>query len=121
MTDLARIRQGRPRPPASLSEWARGVWSQLLEANAFDPHEVVTFRRALEWWDRSDRWMAESEQATGRERGALVKQALDASTAALRHWKALKFTDATTRRPGRPSGPNWSASRKAAAGLGARP
>ena len=45
----------------------------------------------------------------------LVKQSLDAATTALRDRRTLKFTDPAVpkRRPGRPSGDDWSAQLKA--------
>jgi hypothetical protein len=44
----------------------------------------------------------------------------DAATVALRYWKALGFKDDphAVRRPGRPSGDDWSAQRKRAIALG---
>jgi hypothetical protein len=100
-------------PPAGLSPWARRVWTELVTANDFGRHELVTFERALRWWGVSDRLMQESEPLTGRERDAKLKAAADAATAALRHWRTLKFVDpARPVRPGRPSGEDWSEKRK---------
>jgi hypothetical protein len=113
MSDLT----GRKRAPAGLSRWARGVWARLLEENSWGEHEILAFTFALRWWDASDAWLAESAATTGRDKAALVKQALDAATTALRYWRTLRFTDPATpsRRPGRPSGENWSAARQEAA------
>lgn len=90
-----------PRPPAGLSKWARGVWTELLSDNVFAPHELMTFARALKWFDVSDRLLREAK----------VKAASDASTSALRLWRTLKFTDPSvpTRRPGRPPKSRWRA------------
>jgi hypothetical protein len=106
-----------PRPPAGLSGWAQGVWRTLLSNHDFAEHELVAFTRALRWWDVADTLLSEAETLVGRERDAKFKAAGDASTSALRCWKTLKFTDDATRRPGRPSGPRWSAARRAAAEL----
>src|SRR5262245_40228745 len=67
----------RKRPAAGLSPWARGVWRELLALHDFAEHELVSFTRALKWWDLSDRWMAESETATGRDQARLVKPFFD--------------------------------------------
>jgi hypothetical protein len=82
-----------------LSKWARGVWTELLAENHFAPHELITFTRALRWFDISDRLL----------RDAKIKPAADASTSALRLWRMLKFTDPSvpTRRPGRPPKSHW--------------
>jgi hypothetical protein len=119
MTDVARLRERRPAPE-DLSKWAVGVWNELTADNDFNPHEYVAFTRALTWWDVSDTLLAEAAALAGRERDARLKAAGDAATSALRHWRTLKFTDASTRRPGRPSGVDWSKARKAAAEAGAR-
>ena len=91
------------------------VWRELMEPHAFEAHELVTFERALAWWDRSDAWLEASEKAEGKEQAQLIKQSLDGATAALRCWRTLKFLDPAVpkRRPGRPSGADWSAERKA--------
>lgn len=104
----------RPRAPRGLSAESAGIWRELVSANAFEAHELPILASALTWRDRSTAWLAESERAAGRERSTLRKQALDAATASLRHFKALKFTDPSqpARRPGRPSGQNWNAARK---------
>jgi hypothetical protein len=104
----------RPCPPTGLSPWARATWRALLEVHHFEHYEQLTLHRALAWWDRSDRWLVESETATGRERGQLVKQSMDSANTALRHWRLLKFASPTAvpTRPGRPSGFDWSAARK---------
>jgi hypothetical protein len=100
------------RPPAGLSKWARGVWNTLLTDNDFSDSELVAFTRALRWWDLSDKLLAEAASA-GNGRAQLTKLSLDAATSALRHWRTLKFTDPAkpTRRPGRPGGEAWSATR----------
>jgi hypothetical protein len=95
--------------------WARTVRRDLLTAHEFGLHEILTLDRALTWWDITDGLLEESRVLVGRERDARLKAAGDASASALRCWRTLKFTDPThpARRPGRPSGPNWSAVRKA--------
>jgi hypothetical protein len=102
-------------PPKELSEWARGVWREVAQDNEFDAHEIVVFERALRWWDVSDDAAKQAATATGAELTRFTKLSLDASTAALRHWRALKFETGTAKRPGRPAGVNWSKHRKAAA------
>ena len=80
----------------------------------------MVFERALRWWDVSDDAAMQAKTATGGELIRLTKLSLDASTAALRHWRALKFPSPEgARRPGRPSGVKWSGKRKAA--LSAQP
>ena len=106
-------------PPQRLSQQSRRIWRQLTALHRFEPHELIAFERALGWWDRSDEWLQASEAAEGREQARLVKQSLDAATAALRHWRVLKFVDpaAPARRPGRPSDSDWSRKRKAQVAL----
>ena len=107
---------GLQAPPAGLSAWAQGWWEELLDGHAFASFEILLLEKALLAWDREAKWLAESEAATGREQARLVKQSLDAGQAALRAWKTLRFSDPARppRRAGRPSGPHWSAVRKAA-------
>ena len=108
----------QPDPPAGLSRASQRVWRELTALHAFEAHELIAFERALGWWDRSDRWLEASEAAEGREQARLVKQSLDAAQTALRYWRVLKFQDPAVpkRRPGRPSGADWSAERKALRG-----
>ena len=75
----------------------------------------MRFERALGWWDRSDIWLEASVKAEGRERSQLIKLSLDGSLTALRYWRTLKFLDPVVpkRRPGRPTGDDWSVQRKA--------
>jgi len=100
--------------PKGLSAGSRGIWNELTTLHTFEPHELVTFTRALRWFDRADTLCAAADRAgDAREGAALLKQAMDASTTALRFWRQLKFTDGTAaRRPGRPSGDNWSLKRQ---------
>jgi hypothetical protein len=99
---------------SGLSATAQGIRRQLLEENDFAPHELVMLDVALRWSDISASLLRESETLTGRDRAARLKSAGDAATSALRHWRALKFQDPArpTRRPGRPSGDEWSAARR---------
>lgn len=102
--------------PNDLSEKSAAIWQQVTAENTFGAHELPLLEAWLRWSDRSEGWYAEAQAATkDRERVRLLKQSLDAATAALRFRRALKFTDpgAATRRPGRPSDSNWSAKRKA--------
>ena len=102
--------------PRGLSPWARRTWKELTARHAFEAHEVVTFTRALRWFDCSDALMAQAERATEREKAALLKQAMDSANTGLRHWRALKWPAPDgVRRPGRPAGANWSPARKAVA------
>jgi hypothetical protein len=107
----------RPHPPAGLSAWAAATWRTLLDLHTFEEYERLSLTRALEWWDRSDAWLAESRTASGRDQARLTKQAMDAANCALRHWRLLKFAPpaAVPTRPGRPSGDAWSATRHHAA------
>jgi len=104
----------RPRPPAGLSRWAQATWRALFTLHDFERYEQLMLHRALEWWDRADAWLVESQTATGPEQARLVKQSMDAANTALRHWRLLKFAPPATvpTRPGRPAGFNWSAARK---------
>jgi hypothetical protein len=89
----------------------------LLREHDFASHELVPFGRALAWFDRSDALcQAADAAAEAGARAALLKQAMDASTCALRYWRQLKFVDrhVLARRPGRPSDTEWSAKRKLA-------
>ncbi len=107
---------GSQRPPAALSRWAKDVWTSLLDRYEFGDHELIVFEKALRSWDLADRWLRESEAATGREQARLVKQSLDAGQQALRCWRVLKFdTGQPTRRPGRPADARWSTIRGAGA------
>jgi len=101
--------QGVANPPAGLSRWAKEVWRELMAENTFMPHEVVTFTRALTWFDLADALQLEAEGLHGREKDAKLKAAGDASTTGLRFWRTLKFVDPTrpARRPGRPPGKTW--------------
>jgi hypothetical protein len=87
-------------------------WASLFDRHEFGEHEVVVFTRALTWWDVSDSLLTEAASLTGRERDSKLRAAGDASTAALRHWKTLRFTTRQpARRPGRPADAQWSAVR----------
>ena len=98
-----------PQPPKDFSAWARGVWRELMRENDFMPHEVVTFARALRWFDLADALQLEAEGLSGREKDAKLKAAGDASTTGLRFWRTLRFVDPAkpTRRSGRPPGKPW--------------
>jgi hypothetical protein len=102
-----------PVPKGFSAEWSR-VWTTFTTKHAFADFELVTFRKALEWFDRADALCADADRAEGRESAVLLKHAMDASCCGLRFWRQLKFTDGeAARRPGRPSGPDWNAQRKA--------
>src|SRR5688500_6577122 len=89
--------------PAGLSPWAGGVWQELLRLHDFEQHELIIFRRALEWWDRADAAALKGD----------MKMAIDCASAALRHWRVLKFPALPgTRRPGRQPGAEWSPERR---------
>jgi hypothetical protein len=104
------------KPPKALSRKSKAIWAELTELHHFEAHELVTFERALQWWDVSDAAFEGAMQAEGKQRADLLKLSLDASNAALRCWRTLKFpAPAGARRPGRPSGADWSPMRKAAA------
>jgi hypothetical protein len=104
-------------PPKGLSKWARGVFTTLTAQHEFQDFELVAFERALRWWDVSDKAGVDAAAATGGEAARLSKLSIDASSAAVRHWRLLKFTGGAVRRPGRPSGDAWSQHRKLAAGV----
>lgn len=103
-----------PPPPRDLSAASVQIWKDVIRDHEFEAHELPLLMSALRWRDRSAAWLEESEQAIGREEARLVKQSLDAAQTSLRHWRALKFTDADgkTRRPGRPAGADWSPKRR---------
>src|SRR5262245_4823847 len=103
-----------PPVPDGLTPASAGIWAELTTRHQFADYELVTFSKALEWFDRADEMSALADAVEGRELAALLKQAIDASTCGLRFWRLLKFTDgAAARRPGRPSDDGWSAKRKA--------
>jgi hypothetical protein len=103
-----------PPIPAGLSPESASLWKALTTRHRFADFELVTFRKALEWFDRADALCADADRADGRESAALLKQAMDASCCGLRFWRQLKFTGGeAARRPGRPSGDLWSAKRQA--------
>ncbi len=85
----------------------------MAASHEFAVHEWVALEWALRLWDLSDRRLAEAGATSdGRQSARLEKQGLDAATAALRHWRLLKFSDGEpARRPGRPSDRGWSAIR----------
>ena len=103
-----------PPVPKGLSPRSRAIWSDLVTEHAFEANELVSLRRALEWFDRSDALIASADRATdAKERAGLTKQAMDASNCGLRYWRVLKFVDPVLkRRPGRPSHDGWSAQRR---------
>lgn len=102
--------------PSGLSPRSQAIWSELVAAHDFADFELVTFTRALEWFDQADAKAAQAADAKDpAESARLLKVSMDAATTALRFWRTLKFPPPVgVRRPGRPSGPDWSASRKAA-------
>lgn len=105
----------QPKAPRGLSPWARRTWADLTARHSFEAHELIAFERALRWWDAADQLMANTD-GDEKARAARLKQAMDASSTALRHWRALKWpTPEGVRRPGRPAGAEWSPTRKAAA------
>jgi len=109
-TRQAMTDQAAAKPPAGLSRWAKGVWRELMAGNDFTPNEVVTFSRALTWFDLADALQLEAADLRGREKDRKLKAAADASTTGLRFWRTLKFVDPTkpARRPGRPPGKGWT-------------
>jgi hypothetical protein len=99
--------------PKGLSTGSRGIWNELTTLHRFEAHELVAFERALRWFDRADAWLKEADAAEGKTAVLLVKMSMDASNCGLRYWRTLKFTDGVAaRRPGRPSGDNWSLTRQ---------
>src|SRR5688500_14610819 len=101
------IIQGAPLAdpvPSGLSEWAIRTWTALTARHTCEAHELITFGRALRWWDRSDAAAARAD----------MRLAIDCASAALRHWRVLKFpAPAGVRRPGRQPGAEWNAERRA--------
>ena len=91
-----------PPVPRGLSPRSRAIWRDLVTEHTFENNELVSLRRALEWFDRSDALIASAEGTTdARERAALLKQAMDASNCGLRYWRVLKFVDPVLKpRPG---------------------
>ncbi len=101
----------RPQPPADLSAKSQRLWRDLLEAHTFRRDELDVLEQSLRLADDADQLRA----------GGQVKLALDCRNASLRFWRLLRFKDdEPARRPGRPSGDDWSRQRKAQAALGAR-
>ncbi len=99
--------------PQGLSPQSADLWRELTDRHRFADFELVTFRRALQWFDRSDAVSAQAATATGREQAALLKLSMDSANTGLRFWRQLKFTDGQpARRPGRPSGDEWSPKRR---------
>lgn len=99
--------------PKGLTAASLGIWDELTILHRFEPHELVAFERALRWFDRADGWLREADAAEGKTAVLLVKMSMDASNCGLRYWRTLKFTDGTAaRRPGRPTGDNWSLKRQ---------
>ncbi|MEO5739961.1 MAG: hypothetical protein ABIS29_05130 [Vicinamibacterales bacterium] len=103
--------------PRGLSPASKVLWRTLTQQHRWADHELVAFERALRWFDRADALAAASDKAqTHRDGAALLKSSMDAANTALRHWRLLKFSNGeAARRPGRPSGDDWSAKRKLAA------
>jgi hypothetical protein len=104
-----------PTVPRGLSPKSRGIWRDLTREYGFESHELGQLEAALRWQDRSEDLIADVEGANADDRARLVKLAMDAASTSLRFWRALKFYDPArpARRPGRPSGDQWSAQRKA--------
>jgi hypothetical protein len=99
--------------PKGLTPKSAAIWHELTERHAFEAHERVAFERALRWFDKADGWLRAADAAEAREAVQLVKMSMDASNCGLRYWRTLKFVDGTAaRRPGRPSGDDWSLKRK---------
>ena len=98
--------------PKGLSATSVGVWQTLTMQHSFADYELVTFERALRWFDRADAWLTASATVTGPEQARLVKQSMDASNCGLRYWRTLKFAAGVARRPGRPSDSEWSPKRR---------
>jgi hypothetical protein len=95
-----------PAPPADLTPKAQRLWADLLADHAFRRDELAALEHALRLFDDADR-LREADQ---------VKLSLDCRNAGLRFWRLLKFTTGeAVRRPGRPSGDDWSAQRRAQA------
>lgn len=88
-----------------------------MRQHDFADHEVVSFWRALEWFDRSDVAAAGAHAAPDPAEAARHwKLATDAAQTGLRFWRTLKFpVPPGVRRPGRPAGADWSPARKAMA------
>jgi hypothetical protein len=98
--------------PQGLGPRSAGIWRKLTTQHHFADFELVTFERALRWFDKADAWLVESAGVTGPDQARLVKQSMDASNCGLRYWRTLKFVDGAARRPGRPSDDSWSAKRR---------
>lgn len=99
--------------PKGLSGRSQGIWHDLTTIHQFEQFELVAFERALKWFDKADGWLREADAAEGKTAVLLVKMSMDASNCGLRYWRTLKFSDGTAaRRPGRPSGDNWSPKRQ---------
>ncbi len=83
------LRPGRRAPES------RKRWDELHAANSFSAHEEIACPRWLVLEDRGETLWNDGK----------VDEAVKCWTLATRWFKALKFTsDATPRRPGRPTG-----------------
>ena len=101
-----------PTMPDGLSAKSQEVWRELLAQHRFERHELEALANALKWQDVSTALLADAERASEPQRSKLHKLAMDAATCSLRFWRALKFTEGTARRPGRPSDDEWSEKRR---------
>ena len=108
------------RPPVGFSARSRRLWGDLLAANDFARHELELLARALEMSDRADEMSAvistQGLLVDGRVH-PLIAARRDALLASARFWRQLRFVDPAkpARRPGRPSGSEWSPQRRAGA------
>jgi phage terminase small subunit len=112
--------RNQDNPPADLSPWAQQKWRGLHEESEFSAADELLGEFMVVAFDLAREFLQISK-TEGLMKGGKVHPALaghrDAVQTAIRCWRALKFQDdpEDARRPGRPSGDNWSPRRAAAA------
>jgi hypothetical protein len=112
------MKSNSPRPPRDLSVRATRLWDELHRDATFSPDCDEYLERALRCFDLADELTAAARPAgfdTPKGRG-LLAAARDQHMVGLKLFQAcgLDRLDATPRRPGRPSGDQWSALRRQA-------
>ena len=100
--------------PHGLSQKSRAVFGTVTHDYAFAAQELLQLESALRWHDRSELLAEQADAADAAHRPRLTKLAMDAASTSLRFWRALRFVDPLNppRRPGRPTGDEWSGQRR---------
>jgi hypothetical protein len=105
--------------PPGLSKRSLELWTELQAMYEFTVADEAILRRSLEAYDLHDELQAGARKVgrSSKDARSLLGAARDAALVGLRHWAALGFPKAdlgATRRPGRPSGDDWSRQRRQA-------